>query len=49
MSRYKNLAKKLCHQTIDRFYIKEKNIFQKNEKKNNDIFFNQKIHFLSKK
>jgi uncharacterized protein len=38
--KYKNLAKKLCHQTIDRFYIKEKNIFQKNEKKNNDIFFN---------
>ena len=38
--KYKNLAKKLCSETINKFYLKEKNIFQKNQKDNNDIFFN---------
>ncbi len=36
--RYKNLAKKICNEAIDKFYIDEKNIFQKNKKINNDIF-----------
>jgi uncharacterized protein YyaL (SSP411 family) len=37
--RYKNLAKQLCIETINKFYLSEKNIFQKNQKDNNDIFF----------
>ena len=37
--RYKNLAKKLCSETIHKFYLKEKDIFQKNQKAKNDIFF----------
>ena len=37
--KYKDLALKLCNETIDKFYLKEKNIFQKNKKNNNDIFF----------
>ena len=37
--KYKDLALKLCNETIDKFYLKEKNIFQKNKKDNNDIFF----------
>ena len=37
--KYKDLAKKLCIETINKFYIKEKDIFQKNQKDNNDIFF----------
>tara|TARA_B100000886_G_scaffold318493_1_gene258555 strand:- start:4270 stop:6000 length:1731 start_codon:yes stop_codon:yes gene_type:complete len=37
--RYKDLAKKLCKDVISKFYIKEMNIFQKNKKINNDIFF----------
>ena len=37
--KYKNLAKNLCSETINKFYIKEKDIFQKNKKDNNDIFF----------
>ncbi len=36
--KYKNLAKKLCIETINKFYLKEKDIFQKNQKNNNDIF-----------
>ena len=38
--KYKDLALKLCHETFSKFYIKEKNIFQKNQKDNSDIFFN---------
>ena len=37
--KYKDLAKKLCVETINKFYLKEKDIFQKNQKDNNDIFF----------
>ena len=37
--KYKNLAIKLCNEAIDKFYLKEKDIFQKNTKDNNDIFF----------
>ena len=37
--RYKNLAKNLCSETFEKFYLEEKNIYQKNQKKNNDIFF----------
>ena len=37
--KYKDLAKKLCIEAINKFYLKEKDIFQKNQKENNDIFF----------
>jgi len=37
--KYKDLAKKLCTEAMNKFYLKEKNIFQKNKKDNNDIFF----------
>jgi uncharacterized protein len=37
--KYKDLAKKLCIEAINKFYLKEKDIFQKNQKDNNDIFF----------
>ena len=37
--RYKDLAKRLSQETIDKFYLDDKNIFQKNPKDNNDIFF----------
>ena len=37
--KYKDLANNLCKETMNKFYLKEKNIFQKNQKKNNDIFF----------
>lgn len=37
--KYKNLAKKLSIEAMKKFYLKEKNIFQKNQKDNNDIFF----------
>ena len=37
--KYKDLANNLCTETLNKFYLKEKNIFQKNQKKNNDIFF----------
>ena len=37
--KYKDHAKKLCRETFLKFYLKEKNIFQKNQKDNNDIFF----------
>ena len=37
---YKDLAKKLTIQAIDKFYLTEKNIFQKNPKINDDVFFN---------
>ena len=37
--KYKDLAKKITLEAIDKFYISEKNIFQKNLKDNNDVFF----------
>jgi len=37
--KYKDLAKKLSIEAINKFYLREKNIFQKNLKDNNDIFF----------
>ena len=37
---YKDLAKKLTIQAINKFYLTEKNIFQKNPKINDDVFFN---------
>ena len=37
--KYKSLAKKICEEAIENFYIDEKNIFQKNKKNTNDIFF----------
>ncbi|MFL2877696.1 MAG: thioredoxin domain-containing protein [Candidatus Pelagibacter sp.] len=37
--KYKDLAKKFSFDAMDKFYLKEKNIFQKNQKNNNDIFF----------
>jgi uncharacterized protein len=36
--KYKDLANKLSIETMNKFYLKEKNIFQKNKKDNNDIF-----------
>jgi len=37
--KYKDLANKLIFEAINKFYIKEKDIFQKNQKDKNDIFF----------
>ncbi len=37
--KYKDYGRKLCIETINKFYLKEKDIFQKNQKDNNDIFF----------
>jgi uncharacterized protein len=37
--KYKDLARKFCTDAISKFYLKEKNIFQKNKKESNDIFF----------
>ena len=37
--KYKDLAKKFSLEAIEKFYIAEKNIFQKNPVNNNDIFF----------
>ena len=37
--KYKEQAKKICQEAISKFYINEKDIFQKNNKINNDIFF----------
>ena len=37
--KYKDLARKLTQEAIAKFYIKDKNIFQKNPKNNNDTFF----------
>ena len=38
--KYKLKAKELCSETIQYFYRKDKNIFQKNKIQSNDIFFN---------
>ncbi len=37
--KYKNLAKKLSHEAINKFYLNDKNIFQKNPITNCDVFF----------
>ena len=37
--KYKELAKKMTNETIEKFYISEKDIFQKNVIDKNDIFF----------
>ena len=37
--KYKELAKKISLEAVDKFYLNDKNIFQKNTKSNNDIFF----------
>ena len=38
--KYKDLSKRLSLEAIDKFYLTDKNIFQKNPKSNNDIFIN---------
>ena len=38
--KYKDLAIKLSKEALKKFYLDEKNIFQKNLIKNNDVFFN---------
>ena len=38
--KYKDLARKLSNEAIDKFFLNDKNIFQKNPKNNNDIFLN---------
>ena len=38
--KYKDLAKKYSQEAINKFYLKDKNIFQKNPKNNDDVFFN---------
>tara|TARA_B100000963_G_scaffold294644_1_gene265319 strand:- start:115 stop:660 length:546 start_codon:yes stop_codon:yes gene_type:complete len=37
--KYKELAIKLSKEAIDKFFLKDKNIFQKNPKNNKDAFF----------
>ncbi len=37
--KYKSLAKRITKEAIEKFYLNDKNIFQKNPKDNNDIFF----------
>ena len=37
--KYKILAQELCKEAITKFYLNDKNIFQKNPIKNNDVFF----------
>ncbi len=37
--RYKDLSKKILKEAFDKFYLHDKNIFQKNPKNNNDVFF----------
>ena len=37
--KYINIAKKLCDETVDKFYIKERNIFQKNQINTNELFY----------
>ena len=37
--RYKDLAKNLSQEAVAKFFLEDKNIFQKNPKNNNDIFF----------
>jgi len=37
--KYRDLARKLSREAIDKFFLEDKNIFQKNLKNNNDAFF----------
>ena len=37
--RYKDLSKKILKEAFDKFYLHDKNIFQKSPKNNNDVFF----------
>ena len=37
--KYKQIARKLTQEAILKFFLEEKNIFQKNPKDNNDVFF----------
>ena len=37
---YKDFSKKLCQEAISKFYLKDKQIFQKNTIDKNDIFLN---------
>ncbi len=37
--KYKSLAKKLIMEALNKFYLDDQNIFQKNPKNNNDVFF----------
>ena len=37
--KYKDLAKKIVREALNKFYLDDKNIFQKNLKENNDIFY----------
>ena len=37
--KYKDLAKKLSQEALAKFFLEDKNIFQKNQKNSNDTFF----------
>ena len=37
--KYKDLAKKIIVEALNKFYLDDKNIFQKNLKENNDVFY----------
>ena len=37
--KYKDLARRFSKEALDKFYLTDKNIFQKNLKNNNDVFF----------
>ncbi len=37
--KYKDLAKKFTFEAFNKFYLEKKDIFQKNSKENNDVFF----------
>ena len=37
--KYKDLAIKLTKEALDKFYLSDRNIFQKNPKNNEDVFF----------
>ena len=37
--KYKDLSKKILKEAFDKFYLHDKNIFQKSPKNNNDVFF----------
>ncbi len=37
--KYRDLARKFSNEAINKFFLKDKNIFQKNPKNNNDVFF----------
>ena len=38
--KFKDLARKFSQEAIAKFFLEDKNIFQKNPKNNNDVFFN---------